>query len=406
MSTSPVYPAGGRISTGHVSLGTSGWSYQEWVGVFYPSASESKLGYYTRIFPTAEVDSTFYAFPTAGTVKGWDRYSPKTFTFNAKIPQIITHEKLADLGPSIEVELDRFAELMQPLNNSGKLGCLLIQLPPSYRFDPVHLERFLSILPHGYKYAIEFRHKSWLQAATWKTLAKYNVANTIVDEPLLPPDVKVTADFAYLRWHGRGHRPWYDYHYSEQELEEWVPKVQEAQGSVKKLYGYFNNHFHGYAVENCLRIMQMMGELSSEQEEALTRAQTHLGKVAPSGFGLGKWINEDDSRTRLIDLLTELMGESRLARAMGIPEGDVSISVAGPDRIEAKIRTYSLIMAKESRSIDHDCGDWERAVETRQLCKHVGKVLLMIPSDLATDWADQIHEDIEKWKFRVLGKPG
>jgi uncharacterized protein DUF72 len=269
----------------------------------------------------------------------------------------------------------------------------------------VHLENFLAILPHGYKYAMEFRHKSWIQAATWKTLSKYNVANTIVDEPLLPPDIRVTADFAYLRWHGRGQRPWYDYHYSEQELEEWVPKVQEAQASVKMLYGYFNNHFHGYAVENCLRIMQMLGELSAEQEEALARARTHLGRAAPAGFGLAKWIQDDDSRTKLIDLLTSLLGESRLARAMGIQDEDVRIGVAGPDRVEAKIRTYSLTMDRDTQTISHDCGDWERAVETRQLCKHVGKVLLMIPADVAIGWADRVHEDIEKWKFRVPEKP-
>ncbi len=266
------------------------------------------------------------------------------------------------------------------------------------------MENFLSILPHGFRYAIEFRHKSWMHPATWKTLSKYNVANTMVDEPLLPPEVHVTADFAYLRWHGRGNRPWYDYHYSEEELREWVPKVQEAQGSVKTLYGYFNNHFHGYAVENCLRIMQMMGELSPQQEEALSIAQTHLGKGASSTFGLGRWIQDDDSRTKLIDLLTSLMGESRLARAMGIPDNDVSVGVATHDRVEAKIRAYSLMMDRDSKTISHDCGDWERSVETRQLCKHVGRVLLTIPVEVATGWADQIHEDVEKWKFKVPGK--
>ncbi len=325
--------------------------------------------------------------------------------FNAKVPQTVTHEKLVELGPSMESELDKYAELMQPLNNSGKLGCLLIQLPPKYSYDLDHLESFLSILPHGYKYAIEFRHKTWMQPNTWSLLSKYNVANTIVDEPLLPPEVHVTADFAYLRWHGRGRRPWYDYHYSEDELERWVPKLQEAQASVKTLYGYFNNHFHGYAVENCLRIMRMLGDLSPEQEEILARAQAHLGKQTPKGFGLGRWLQEEDSRTKLIDQLSSLMGESRLARALAIPDEDLRVGVAGKDRVEAKIRSYTLIMDKASKSIMHDCGDWERATETHQLCKHVGKVLLSIPEDLAIDWADQVQSDIEKWKFERLVKP-
>ena len=112
-------------------------------------------------------------------------------------------------------------------------------------------------------------------------------------------------------------------------------------------------------------------------------------------------MQDDESRTKLIDLLTSIMGESRLARALGIPDGDVTIGLAGVDRVEAKIRTYSLIMDRDSRSITHDCGDWERASETRQLCKHVGKVLLTLPPDIAIGWVDQVHADIEKWKFRV-----
>lgn len=331
-------------------------------------------------------------------MKGWERYSPKGFLFNAKIPETVTHEKLADLGPGIEVELDRFAELMQPLNNSGKLGCLLVQLPPRYKYDPGHLERFLSILPHGYKYAIEFRHRSWMQPTTWRVLSKYNVANTIVDEPLLPPEIHVTADFAYLRWHGRGERPWYDYHYSEDELKEWLPKVQEVQASVKTLYGYFNNHFHGYAVENCLRIMQMLGSLSSEQEEALGRAQAHLGKPTGKSLGLGKWLNED-SRSKIVQLLTSLMGESRLARSLTISDSDVKILGATEKRVDARIRDYTLVMDMASKTILHDCGDWERAVETRQLCKHVGKVILSLPEEFGLEWAEQIQADVEGWKF-------
>ncbi len=407
----PSYPyylgarRGSRTDTGRVLLGTSGWSYQEWVGVFYPTSSESKLRYYTRVFPTAEIDSTFYAFPQEGTVRGWDRYSPKDFLFNAKIPQTVTHEKLAELGSAVEGELERFAQLMQPLNNSGKLGCLLIQLPPKYSYDPDHLESFLSILPHGYRYAIEFRHRTWMQPATWRVLSKYNVANTIVDEPLLPPEVHVTADFAYLRWHGRGQRPWYDYHYSEEELEKWVPKVREVQASVKTLYGYFNNHFHGYAVENCLRIMQMLNGLSSEQEEILGRAQAHLGKETAKGFGLGRWLQEEDSRGKLIDQLTSLMGESRLARALTIPDDDLRVGLASKVRVEAQVRAYTLVMDKASKTIMHDCGDWERAAETRQLCKHIGKVLLSIPEDLALDWAEEVQSDIEKWRFERPAKP-
>src|SRR5207247_2661196 len=117
--------------TSRLLLGTSGWSYPEWVGVFYPTSTESKLKHYTQVFPTAEIDSTFYAFPQPGTVLGWNRFSPKEFSFCAKIPQTITHDKLVEIGPSLESELDRFAELMLPLNNSGKLGACFSRCRPS-----------------------------------------------------------------------------------------------------------------------------------------------------------------------------------------------------------------------------------------------------------------------------------
>jgi uncharacterized protein YecE (DUF72 family) len=388
------------VYTGFFLLGTSGWSYAEWVGVFYPNSSESKLGFYSKIFPTAEIDSTFYAFPKEGMVTGWDRYSPRNFVFNAKLPQTITHERLEGLGRPIEEELDKFANLMLPLNNSGKLGCLLIQLPPKYKYDPSHLEEFLSLLPHGFKYAIEFRHKSWMRDATWKTLSKYNVAYTIVDEPLLPPEVHVTADFAYMRWHGRGQRPWYDYHYTERELADWVPKVKEVEGSVKTTYGYFNNHFHGYAVENGLSILKMLGKLTPTQEDALKHARSHLKQSEEKPVGLREFTRGGEDRATLVEMLGNVMGETRLARSFTIPDDDVKVKEANQKAINANVRDYTIKMDMSSRTIIHDCGDWERAIETRQLCKHIGKVFLTISEKMALQWVSAIQEDIDGWKFQ------
>src|SRR5438128_11890849 len=107
-------------------------------------------------------------------------------------------------------------------------------------------------------------------------LTEHNVANTIVDEPLPPPDPVVTADFAFVRWHGRGSRPWYNYRYSEKELAPWVPKVKDAAKKVKRVYGYFNNQFHGFAVENSLKMLQMLGEASPQQLEVSERATTYV----------------------------------------------------------------------------------------------------------------------------------
>jgi len=259
-------------------LGTSGWSYSEWNGVFYPSSSTNKLTFYSMVFQTAEIDSTFYAFPSKGLVLGWSRYSPQGFVFSAKLPRTITHEKELDPRQGAEADLIRFLSLMQPLITAGKLGPVLIQLPPSFSYDDDFgkLKAFLDLVPEDVKFAVEFRHPSWLKGEVWSLLASKNVANVIVDEPLLPPDTVVTADFSFIRWHGRGSRPWYNYRYSDEELRKWVPKVREVSARVEKTYGYFNNHFRGFAVENSLKMMGMLGVSSPQQDEVASKASRFI----------------------------------------------------------------------------------------------------------------------------------
>jgi len=259
-------------------LGTSGWSYNEWNGVFYPGSTTNKLSFYSKIFQTAEIDSTFYAYPSKGLVLGWSRYSPKGFTFSAKLPRTITHEKELDPRQGAEADLIRFLSLMRPLITVGKLGPILIQLPPSFSYDDDFgkLKAFLDLIPEDVRFAVEFRHPSWLKGEVWSLLESRNVANVIVDEPLLPPDTVVTADFAFIRWHGRGSRPWYNYRYSDDELRRWVPKVKEVSARVEKTFGYFNNHFRGFAVENSLKMMGMLGVSTPQQDEIGSRASKFI----------------------------------------------------------------------------------------------------------------------------------
>ena len=257
-----------------VYIGTSGWSYGEWTGVFYPNSSTNKLSYYSNLYRTVEVDSSFYAYPSKDMVLGWARHSPDGFVFSVKLPQLITHEKKLDPGRGVESDLIRFLGLLKPLMATGKLGPVLLQLPPSFSYeaDFGNLKAFLGMAPEDVAFAVEFRHPSWLREEVWSFLRGKNVANVIVDEPLLPPDTVVTADFAFIRWHGRGSRPWYNYRYSEKELDGWVPKVKEVAARVKKTYGYFNNHFKGFAVENSLKMMEKIGASTPSQDEARARA--------------------------------------------------------------------------------------------------------------------------------------
>ncbi len=266
------------MTNNQILLGTSGWSYKEWEGNFYRKSENKKLRAYARFFKTVEIDSSFYRNPSKGAVMGWIRYSPPDFVFSAKIPKLITHTKKLGLKGEVEADLEEFLEIMQPLQLSGKLACLLVQLPPKYGYDLQSLEAFFKLLDTRFRYAVEFRNISWLRDETWNLLKTYNIAYTNVDEPLLPSDVHLTTDFSYFRWHGRGKNIWFDYRYSPQELNGWVPKINDVASKVKKIFGYFNNHFHGYAPENCLYMLEQLGLASKAQEHAKKELakQSHL----------------------------------------------------------------------------------------------------------------------------------
>jgi uncharacterized protein YecE (DUF72 family) len=264
---------------GEVLLGTSGWSYREWEGPFYPKGEKKKLTYYSKFFSTVEIDSTFYAYPSAGVILGATKNTPQQFVFSAKLPKLITHEKRLDLARGVKDDLFRFLHLMKPLIEDHKLGPLLIQLPPSFTYseDLPKLRGFLDVLPTDVSFAAEFRNRSWLNKDDAVDLLRgHNVAITTVDEPLLPPDTTTTADFAFVRWHGRGDRPWYNYRYRQGELQGWSKRVEAIATKTKKVYGYFNNHFRGYAVENSLNMMELLGSATAEQRRMLDEVSARI----------------------------------------------------------------------------------------------------------------------------------
>ena len=252
-----------------IRLGTSGWSYKEWEGVFYPRDCKDKLAFYSKIFKTAEIDSTFYAYPKKAMVQACARITPDDFVFSAMVPKLITHDKKLDVQKGVGEDLMRFIYDLRPLEDAGKLGPLILQLPPSFSYKDGlgRLIDFFGALPADLKFAVEFRNKSWNRPETWDLLRQCKIANTVGDGPLLPPETVVTADFAVISWHGRGKKPLSDYRYSDAEIDAWVPKVKEMEGRVSQVYGYFGNHFRGNAVENALRMMDRLGLAGSEQRE-------------------------------------------------------------------------------------------------------------------------------------------
>lgn len=390
-----------------VSLGTSGWSYKDWVGAFYKTIEESKLKAYSRVFKTAEIDSTFYRFPTKGMVMGWLRYTPSDFIFAAKLPKQITHKGKLE-AKVVEADLNEFCDLMLPLRLDGKLSCLLAQLPPGLKYDEELLEGFLAVFPRDFRLAVEFRHESWLRDETWKLLERYDTAYAIVDEPLLPPIVKVTSGIAYVRWHGRGEHPWYYYLYEPQELEPWVEKVKEAEKQAEKVFGYFNNHYHGYAVRNCLQFAEMVGDLTEEQREAQETIEDHFEeaevvakeKMKERGMTLAAYVPEQIKRMSFEELLGIFMDKGRIKRAKGISDEDARIEETSDNGIKASIRDYHFSVDIKNRVMLHDCADWSRCAPAKQFCKHVGKVMLTIPKEKATEIMRQIAVERDKWEFK------
>ncbi|MEM1524598.1 MAG: DUF72 domain-containing protein [Nitrososphaerales archaeon] len=379
-----------------IYLGTSGWSYKDWVNVFYPSEQDVKLSYYSQFFNTVEIDSTFYSYPSKGMVYGWLRATRNDFIFSAKLPKIITHKKILNIDKGVKQDLEHFLDLMMPLYKSGKLGPLLIQLPPKFERDYKVLEDFLQILPSEFKFACEFRHQSWWANGTWSLLEKYGVANVILDGPHLPPDPIVTTNFAVIRWHGRGKKPWYNYRYKIDELKFWIPKIESIINQVDELYGYFNNHFHGYAVANCLQMLEILNIISNKQREMKEHVLNYL-----NGITIPKLVTFDLESARLSDLILIFMDKYRLERAHKINDEEVYQLKFENGKVEAMIREYKVLIDLNSKRILHNCGDWEHQMVRKGFCKHIGKVMYLLPEEKATFILRKIAKERDEWKFEI-----
>jgi uncharacterized protein YecE (DUF72 family) len=204
---------------------------------------------------------------------GWARATGPSFKFCLKMPKTITHDRKL---VHAEKDTSEFMERIEPITKSGKLGCLLIQLPPSFAFgEKKNLESYFESLPQDVHFAVEFRHESWDRDETWDILRKFNVANTITDSPIpfLSKPVITTSTHAYVRWHGRGKSIWYDYRYSDDEIMEWQKKLKIIEKRVPTLYAYFNNHYGANAPSNLLLLLSMRGELTEPQAKVVKRIE-------------------------------------------------------------------------------------------------------------------------------------
>ena len=235
-------------------IGTSGWHYEHWRGIFYPEGLPRAkwLEFYAKHFSTVEINSSFYRLPSENAFAGWYDNSPADFIFTVKVSRFITHiKRLKNTGEAVDRFIDRAKILKE------KLGPLLYQLPPNIHRNDEVLETFLAALPRGLRHVFEFRHQSWFEGSVFETLHKYNIGFCVFDMPYLVCPLLATADFAYIRFHGSTEL--YSSNYSDEELAHWAKKIKDLAAGLKAVYVYFNNDAEVFAVKNALSLSHYLG---------------------------------------------------------------------------------------------------------------------------------------------------
>lgn len=221
-----------------------------------------KLKFVSEHFNTVEINSTFYRMPPEKTFQHWHDTVGDNFLYSVKFSRYITRTKRLVLDEESKPFIREFLKRARLLHE--KLGTIVIQLPPSLKFDAELLEKFLKYMKSYSKriklnadIAIEFRNRSWFDEKTYDILSKNNTAFVCADSSRYPCERKVTADFVYIRLHGP--RELFASKYTDDELKEWY-KFIKANDKLRRCYVYFNNDFYGYAIENAEYLSRLINK--------------------------------------------------------------------------------------------------------------------------------------------------
>ncbi len=249
---------------GKIFIGTSGWHYTHWLNIFYPTDVKGykELTFHSQHFNTVENNSSFYRTSSVATYATWIKMTPKNYIFSMKLNKVITHIHKLELTKEVREKIEYILNSTQILKD--KMGALVIQLPPSFKLDIKLLRTFLTYFTKGvskkeYRFdiAIEFRNKSMFEEEVYALLKKFNVALVSAQSSRYPESRVITADFSYIRLHGP--EKLFASSYSKDQLKEWGSYIAKLAETQKKVYVYFNNDFHGYALENAKALMKMLG---------------------------------------------------------------------------------------------------------------------------------------------------
>lgn len=236
-----------------ISIGTSGWHYPHWMGPVYPETLErdALLPFYAERLDSVEVNNTFYRLPSTETVRAWCDQTPTGFVFACKASRFITHmKKLKDPETSTERFFDTVAAF------GAKLGPVLFQLPPRWNVNLERLEAFLRTLPGRHRYVFEFRDPSWFEPAVYALLRRSRAAFCIYELSGQLSPLELTTDLVYVRLHGPADA--YRGRYDDATLEAWARRLKRYRDEGKAVYCYFDNDEKGYAVQNALRLRELI----------------------------------------------------------------------------------------------------------------------------------------------------
>jgi uncharacterized protein YecE (DUF72 family) len=253
----------GKIPSDKIRFGCLSWTYPDWLGSFYPTGTKPAeyLSLYSKVFDLVEIDSTFYRTPSIAIMRQWKEKTPPDFLFTAKLPGKITHEKRL---VGAESDLERFEKTAGELGE--KLACLIAQLPPNskYENDFEKLEKFLQLRNPRFRFAIEFRNKSWVRNETFELLSKNNICFVWNVQEKMGEDVtpRLTTDFIYLRFMGKyGEFKKFNKVQKDRSelLKHWWSNVVGSRDSVNLALILVSNHFSGFAPQTVNELKELAG---------------------------------------------------------------------------------------------------------------------------------------------------
>ncbi|MGA7696111.1 MAG: DUF72 domain-containing protein [Candidatus Sulfotelmatobacter sp.] len=317
--------------THEVRVGTAGWSYKDWEGIFYPSGMQRRkqhpLEYLARFFDTTEINTSFYGPLKPEWAKLWCRKVAavnKKFLFTAKLYRAFTHSPIAVMEPTSAATIRptdedeaRTREGLDAIASEGRLGALLIQFPVSFKNTSLNREYLDRLLRQFIEYprVVEVRHSSWNDAATLAAFTQKNVGFCNIDQPLLgrslAPTEHVTGAIGYVRLHGRNYENWfsdhasdgqssdhqrsdtdnrndrYNYLYNQQELAGWKERIENVAERALTTYVITNNHFESKAGVNALELKAMISGKRVLAPPTLIQKYPELRKIADAAEDSG-----------------------------------------------------------------------------------------------------------------------